>query len=145
MIRSTHKQQLHANITVPLLTRAGCNYIMSPALTSRGRLPSPSVLLLGGILKKQKGRTTSHNDLMDKCTRGGRGTAPFHKFLIIRMQECAPTRPFCGVFGGKRQDRGCQDKIGVCPNLSTFVSRLPVLVLRGNSALRAETKWPQKL
>ncbi|KAF3839144.1 hypothetical protein F7725_017861 [Dissostichus mawsoni] len=43
------------------------------------------------------------------------------------------------------RQRVCQDKIGVCPNLSTFVSRLPVLVLRGNSALRAETKWPQKL
>lgn len=39
MSRSTHKQQLHANITVPLLTRAGCNYIMSQALTSRERAP----------------------------------------------------------------------------------------------------------
>lgn len=40
MSRSTHKQQLHANITVPLLTRAGCNYIMSQALTSRERAPA---------------------------------------------------------------------------------------------------------
>lgn len=35
MSHSTHKQQLHANITMPLLTRAGGNYIMSQALTSK--------------------------------------------------------------------------------------------------------------
>lgn len=33
MSRCTHKQQLHANITVPLLNRASCNYIMSQAFT----------------------------------------------------------------------------------------------------------------
>ena len=37
MSRCTHKQRLHANITVPLLNRASCNYIMSQALTHAER------------------------------------------------------------------------------------------------------------
>lgn len=57
------------------------------------------------------------------------------------LQPVARTEDVC-VFGS---DRGqCQEKVGACPDLSTFVSCLPVLQ-PGNSVHWAKTKWLQML
>lgn len=58
------------------------------------------------------------------------------------LRPVARTEDVCVFFGSERGQ--CQEKVGVRPDLSTFVSCLPA-VLPGKSVQWAKTKWLQTL
>lgn len=71
--RCACKQRLHANITVPLLIRADCNYIMSQALTSRECCFSVTTPLALGVSWLRCG---PHNLIHSFCHAAKRHVAP---------------------------------------------------------------------